>query len=33
MGGGHALSAGANGVGDIKSCLNFCSKLIRNKIN
>lgn len=33
MGGGHAVSAGANGVGDIKSCLNFCSKLIKNKIN
>jgi phosphoesterase RecJ-like protein len=32
MGGGHAVSAGANGVGDVKSCLNFCSKIIRNKL-
>lgn len=32
MGGGHTVSAGANGIGDIKSCLNFCSKLIRSKL-
>ncbi len=32
MGGGHSISAGANGVGDVKSCLNFCSKLIRTKL-
>jgi nanoRNase/pAp phosphatase (c-di-AMP/oligoRNAs hydrolase) len=32
MGGGHSVSAGANGIGDVKSCLNFCSKLIRTKL-
>jgi nanoRNase/pAp phosphatase (c-di-AMP/oligoRNAs hydrolase) len=32
MGGGHAVSAGANGLGDVKTCLRFCSRLIRNKL-
>jgi len=32
MGGGHAVSAGANGAGDVKVCLRFCGKLIRNKL-
>jgi phosphoesterase RecJ-like protein len=32
IGGGHAVSAGANGTGDIKACLRFCSKLISNKL-
>ena len=32
MGGGHAISAGANGVGDITDCLGFCEDLIRKKL-
>jgi len=32
IGGGHSVSAGANGTGDIKACLRFCSKLISNKL-
>lgn len=32
IGGGHAISAGANGTGDVKKCLRFCSKLISNKL-
>lgn len=32
IGGGHAVSAGANGTGDLKTCLRFCSKLISNKL-
>jgi phosphoesterase RecJ-like protein len=29
MGGGHSLSAGANGSGDLDSCLSFCEKLFK----
>jgi bifunctional oligoribonuclease and PAP phosphatase NrnA len=29
MGGGHSLSAGANGSGDLDSCLKFCEKLFK----
>ena len=32
MGGGHAVSAGANGVGDLTSCLRFCEKLLKNRL-
>ena len=30
MGGGHSVSAGANGVGDVEACLKFCEKLLKN---
>jgi phosphoesterase RecJ-like protein len=33
MGGGHSVSAGANGVGDVDSCLKFCAKLIRKRLS
>jgi nanoRNase/pAp phosphatase (c-di-AMP/oligoRNAs hydrolase) len=32
MGGGHSLSAGANGVGDVDACLSFCKKLFKQKL-
>jgi phosphoesterase RecJ-like protein len=32
MGGGHAASAGANGVGDVEACLRFCEKLLKQKL-
>ena len=32
MGGGHSVSAGANGVGDVQACLKFCEKLLKNKL-
>ena len=32
MGGGHAVSAGANGAGDVDSCLKFCEKLLKKKL-
>ncbi|MBT8171490.1 DHH family phosphoesterase [Candidatus Bathyarchaeota archaeon] len=33
MGGGHSISAGANGVGEIISCLKFCEKLLKKKLS
>jgi phosphoesterase RecJ-like protein len=33
MGGGHSVSAGANGVGDVDACLKFCAKLIRKRLS
>ena len=32
MGGGHSVSAGANGAGDLESCLEFCEKLLKKKL-
>ena len=32
MGGGHTLSAGANGTGDVKACLKFCEKLLKQRL-
>jgi len=32
MGGGHAVSAGANGVGDVEVCLDYCERLIRDRL-
>ena len=32
MGGGHALSAGANGVGEVEACLEYCVVLLREKL-
>jgi nanoRNase/pAp phosphatase (c-di-AMP/oligoRNAs hydrolase) len=32
MGGGHSVSAGANGVGDLKACLDFCVNLLKGKL-
>jgi nanoRNase/pAp phosphatase (c-di-AMP/oligoRNAs hydrolase) len=32
MGGGHSVSAGANGTGDVDSCLGFCAKTIKKKL-
>jgi nanoRNase/pAp phosphatase (c-di-AMP/oligoRNAs hydrolase) len=32
MGGGHAVSAGANGVGDVEACLRFCEKLLKKRL-
>ncbi len=32
MGGGHSVSAGANGVGDVEACLDFCEKLLNQKL-
>jgi nanoRNase/pAp phosphatase (c-di-AMP/oligoRNAs hydrolase) len=32
MGGGHSISAGANGKGDINSCFKFCEKILRTKL-
>ena len=33
MGGGHSVSAGANGVGDVNVCLKFCEKLIKKRLH
>jgi phosphoesterase RecJ-like protein len=33
MGGGHSVSAGANGAGDVKACLTFCEKLLKKKLS
>lgn len=33
MGGGHSVSAGANGIGDLKACLDFCGKLLKKKLS
>lgn len=33
MGGGHSVSAGANGVGDVDGCLKFCAKLLKKKLD
>ncbi len=33
MGGGHSVSAGANGTGKIEACLNFSKKLLKKKIS
>ena len=32
MGGGHSISAGANGVGDVEACLEFCEKLLKKRL-
>ncbi|PVX23839.1 MAG: hypothetical protein CW716_11205 [Candidatus Bathyarchaeum sp.] len=32
MGGGHSLSAGANGAGDVDACLKFCKKLFKEML-
>ena len=32
MGGGHSVSAGANGVGDVDACLKFCAKLLKKRL-
>jgi nanoRNase/pAp phosphatase (c-di-AMP/oligoRNAs hydrolase) len=32
MGGGHAVSAGANGAGDVDACLSFCKKVFKKKL-
>ena len=32
MGGGHSVSAGANGKGDLDACLVFCSKILKKKL-
>lgn len=32
MGGGHSVSAGANGVGDVEACLKFCEKLLKKRL-
>jgi phosphoesterase RecJ-like protein len=33
MGGGHSVSAGANGTGDVDVCLKFCEKLLKKKLS
>jgi len=33
MGGGHSVSAGVNGVGDVESCLKRCFKLLKDKLS
>ena len=33
MGGGHAVSAGANGAGDVDACLKFCEKLLKKRLS
>lgn len=33
MGGGHSVSAGANGKGNIEACLKFCKKLLKTKLS
>ena len=33
MGGGHSVSAGANGSGDVAACLNFCEKLLKKRLS
>ncbi len=32
MGGGHSVSAGANGVGDIENCLKYCASLVKERL-
>jgi phosphoesterase RecJ-like protein len=32
MGGGHSVSAGANGVGDLEACLRRCVRLLKEKM-
>ncbi len=32
MGGGHSVSAGANGVGDIENCLKHCVSLVKERL-
>jgi phosphoesterase RecJ-like protein len=32
MGGGHSVSAGANGSGDVDACLKFCEKLLKKRL-
>ena len=32
MGGGHSVSAGANGAGDVNACLKFCEKLLKKRL-
>jgi nanoRNase/pAp phosphatase (c-di-AMP/oligoRNAs hydrolase) len=32
MGGGHAVSAGVNGVGDLEACLERCIRLLKEKL-
>jgi phosphoesterase RecJ-like protein len=32
MGGGHAVSAGVNGVGDVEACLKRCVRLLKEKL-
>jgi phosphoesterase RecJ-like protein len=32
MGGGHSVSAGANGVGDLDACLKFCERLLEKSL-
>jgi len=33
MGGGHSVSAGANGTGNVEECLKFCKKLLKKKFS
>jgi phosphoesterase RecJ-like protein len=33
MGGGHSVSAGANGKGTVDACLKFCKKLLKKKLS
>jgi hypothetical protein len=33
MGGGHAVSAGANGVGCLDDCFSFCSDMFKKKLS
>ena len=33
MGGGHSVSAGANGAGDVDASLNFCAKLLKKRLH
>jgi hypothetical protein len=32
MGGGHAVSAGVNGVGDVEACLKRCLRLLKDRL-
>lgn len=32
MGGGHSVSAGANGVGDVDACLKFCAEVLEKRL-
>jgi len=32
MGGGHSISAGVNGVGDVEAALKKCIRILREKI-
>jgi phosphoesterase RecJ-like protein len=33
MGGGHSVAAGANGFGDIETCLKFCENMLKKVLN